>query len=242
MFDTQYNTGLNGSCGLAGLCTDYHRDADRHEAITRSYQNEINSFYREMDGLKNGTAQKEYELLESQQVSNRNEIATLKGEIEKARQKLKSWQLNPEVANALGFWNISSCTSEKNRRDRTHQDMKVKEAERDGVRRELNILKEKFSPEVMQKIRDAANSLANEVTSLRSELAKINKEIDETKKLYLARKEAERLALEQEKQAREKAATPNQNNNNNTIWIFFAMAVGGYFLLNNNKTIVKVKG
>ena len=206
--------------------------------------------HQEMEGLRNGAAQKEYELLENQQVNSKNEISTLKGEIERAIQKLKSWQLNPEVANALGFFRISACGSEKDLRDLTNSDMKKKEAERDGVRRELNILKEKFSPAVMDKIRNSSKALADEVTQLRTELEKINKEIVETKNLYLARKEAERLALEQtardrEAQAKKQAEEQNKAKNsqdNSTMFFIVAAAIGGYLLLNNNsKNVVKVK-
>ena len=249
-FDTQYNvknTGLNGCVGLGG-CGNHRARAAQAEEHFNALPGRIGEIQRKITALETGVLQAEYVSLEELQANRRKRIAELDNEINKATITRDMWLQNPEVAAGSGlgwfgkkWWNKAfSCDTYTDREKNFKERALPLEKELSAVTERLAVLQTKFSPSNMQLIRAEAQKLEQEVKVREQKLASILAEIENLKATYNARKEAERLALEQ--QAREaerlKNATKPEASQGNMTTLFVvlvAISVGAYVFKGKDK-------
>ncbi|GET48830.1 hypothetical protein RCZ02_16610 [Capnocytophaga felis] len=250
MFDTQYNvnnTGLNGCVGLGG-CNNHRARRDRAREHFEALPGRIGEVKRKIAALETGTLQAEYVSLEELQANRRKRIAELDNEINKATITRDMWLQNPEVAAGSGLgwfvkrlWNKAfSCDTYTDGEKEYKERSLPLEKELSAVTERLSVLQTKFSPSNMQLIRAEAQKLEQEVKVREQKLASILSEIENLKATYNARKEAERLALEQ--QAREAERLKNapkteasQGNMTTLLLVLAAISAGAYFFKGKDK-------
>ncbi|MFK8377558.1 hypothetical protein [Capnocytophaga canimorsus] len=252
MFDTQYNvnnTELNGCVGLGG-CGNHKARATQAEEHFRALPGRIDAVNSQLKAIETGTQQAEYVSLEELQVNRRNRIAQLKNEINKATITRDMWLQNPEVVSATGMgfigglkklWNsATTCDTYTNREKEYKERALPLERQLHKLTGELTSAQKKYSPSVLNMMRTEAQKLEQEVKVEEQKLAQIVAEIENLKATYNARKEAERLALEQQAREAEKLKNAvkteaSQGNMTTLLLVLAAIGAGAYIFKGKDK-------
>ncbi|MDO5106482.1 hypothetical protein, partial [Capnocytophaga sp.] len=235
-----------------GACGGERAERERKSNERDTLRNSIPQLRKAISDLENGSQQQSY-VTQNQRIENiSKEIIQLKADKVKAMQLRDMWRDNPEVAAAtgLGSWfgrlwerTVSCAHYERDIKD-IEREMVSLNHERGRLQSSLEAIEKRLSPEAMQRIANTVNKLETEKQQLVAEIGSYNAEIQNLKNARATRIEAERLALEQEKQKREQQAaagnTPAKAGDN-TLLIAAVALFGGYLLFGNKKNVVKVK-
>lgn len=257
MFDTIAQNriaqaSLSSPCKGLGGCNNHRARAEQQEAIERSLPAQIEAVHRQINALKTGVQQKEYNLLKEKQTNLEQEVIKLEAQLKQTKLLAEAWETNPKQqagVEGLGWfgkrlWNKAfSCEHYEERLNESIARTRPLENQLTAANTNLNNVKSQLSPENLQIQRNAIAKLEAEIAQKRDLLNSYNKRIADSRTSYQANKDAQKLALEREAQeaaAKEqaKATAKEQAKQTQTIILVGAAIVGGYLLFRKSPTKV----
>ena len=257
MFDTIAqnriaHASLSSPCQGLGGCNNHRARAEQQEAVERSLPAQIEAVHRQINALKTGVQQKEYNLLKEKQTNLEQEVIKLEAQLKQTKLLAEAWETNPQQqagVEGLGWfgkclWNKAfSCEHYEERLNESIARTRPLENQLTAANTNLNNVKSQLSPENLQIQRNAIAKLEAEIAQKRDLLNSYNKRIADARTSYQANKDAQKLALEREAQeaaAKEqaKATAKEQAKQTQTIILVGAAIVGGYLLFRKSPTKV----
>ncbi|AVM49320.1 hypothetical protein [Capnocytophaga sp. oral taxon 878] len=249
MFDTLYLTRLTAAlaspCQGLGGCDNHRARAARAEEHFNALPGQIDSVKAQITEIEHGQQQHEFNLLKQKQDSLSQKNTALDQQITQAKLLADAWEMNPATqANLEGLgwfgkrlWNKAfSCeTYEEREKNFTAQALPL-EQELSKVQAQLNERRQRLSPENIQIQRNAVFKLEKEKEQKEALLASHNQRITAARNSYIANRDAERLATEQQaRDAEAKQAAENtvkdKTKQTQTLILLSAAVIGGYILL-----------
>ena len=213
MFDT-LRTPMPNHLGFSlAQCGNHKSRLEQSKADYYSLEGQIPQLEKELSDLTNGQLQNNYKINEEKQESLRLAIAELNAKIHQARLLRDAWRDNPSQQaqlEGLGWgWfkrnfvkplnNLVSCDQYENERAEWDRKKNPLTGRVSALRREVDIWKEKLSPENMALLQKSISGLELQKQNLEGQFNDLNREITETRTAYTARKELE--AMEEKKKA-----------------------------------------
>lgn len=250
---TQEN-GL-GLVALGHRCGWRYDDAHQACEEKNAMPARINAIKKQIAELNNGQQMKMLSALENEITNSRVKLRELEGEKKAAIANRDVWRDTPDAALArLGFSIKTGCGYWTDMESSCKSAIIPLKSEFAKLQKELEMKKERIAPKNIAIQQQALSLEKNKIAALTNEISKINQETANIKNAYNARKEAERLALERERQEREavaaaaakKAAEDKKKKDLLLIAGAIAAAAGLYYLSGNKqgtqqKMKVKVK-
>jgi hypothetical protein len=242
--------GLSSHCQGLGGCDPHRARAEQQEAVERSMPEKIETVKQEIQQIKNGVQQKEFDLLKQKRTALAEKIVSLDAQITRAKLLVDAWEKSPKQQagieglgwgwwnrNIKGTWNAAfSCQHYEERLNESIARTRPLENQLTEQNTTLNNLRAQLSPENLAIQRNAVATQEKTIKEKQELLSSYEKRITDARNSYQASKDAERLALEREAQeasakaAAEKAAK-DKAKQTKTLIIVGAAIIGGYLVL-----------
>jgi len=242
--------GLSSPCQGLGGCDPHRARAEQQEAIERSMPEKIETVKQEIQQIKNGVQQKEFDLLKQKRTALAEKIVSLDAQITRAKLLVDAWEKSPKQQagieglgwgwwnrNIKGTWNAAfSCQHYEERLNESIARTRPLENQLTEQNTTLTNLRAQLSPENLAIQRNAVATQEKTIKEKQELLSSYEKRITDARNSYQASKDAERLALEREAQeasakaAAEKAAK-DKAKQTKTLIIVGAAIIGGYLVL-----------
>ncbi|WP_172916619.1 hypothetical protein [Capnocytophaga canis] len=229
MFDSLHTIrGLGAWDG----CDNHRARAEQAEQQYHTLELQIRNYEHTLRLLKNGESQKRYEQLREQQDALLIEKGQLEVKLKQAKLVLEAWRTSPDVQfnaeglGGLGNWfkkqwnslkrdvnNAITCDRYTERQvewERKSTPLSNRVAE---LMTDIKNERAKLSPENMRLQTEAVQKLNEAISSLKIELQNVEKQIAEHRQSYIVRKDAEKLALQQEAEEERKKLANKQEEN-----------------------------
>lgn len=171
--------GLSSPCQGLGGCDPHRARAEQQEAVERSMPAKIETVKKEIQQIKNGVQQKEFDLLKQKRTALAEKIVSLDAQITRAKLLVDAWEKSPKQQagieglgwgwwnrNIKGTWNAAfSCQHYEERLNESIARTRPLENQLTEQNTTLTNLKAQLSPENLA-IQRNADSVVNRVEDM----------------------------------------------------------------------------